>query len=49
MVTRAIVEDNTLNSVSYMDGFLGKLGGDGLVIKEKLIRFINGDKLKYDR
>lgn len=32
-----------------MGGFLDKLGGDGLIVKEKLIQLINGEKLKYDR
>lgn len=48
-IIKAIVEDNTLHNVSYMGGFLDKLGGNGLVIKEKLIGFINGEKLKYYR
>lgn len=47
-IIKAVVEDNTLNNVSYMGGFLDKLGEDGFVIKEKLIKFINGEKLKYD-
>ncbi|MBV6622120.1 MAG: HEAT repeat domain-containing protein [Rivularia sp. (in: Bacteria)] len=49
LIIKAIVEDNTLDNVSYMGGFLDKLGGDGLVIKQKLIGFINGERLKYER
>lgn len=48
-IIKAVVGDNTLHNVSYMGGFLDKLGGDGLVVKEKLIGFINGETLKYDR
>jgi hypothetical protein len=49
LIIKAVVGDNTLHNVSYMGGFLDKLGGDGLVVKEKLIGFINGERLKYDR
>lgn len=48
-IIKAVVGDNTLHNVSYMGGFLGKLGGDGLVVKGKLIGFINGERLKYNR
>ena len=48
-IIKAVVKDKTLHNVSYMGGFLDKLGGDGLVIKGKLIGFINGERLKYDK
>lgn len=48
-IIKAVVEDNTLHNVSYMGGLLDKLGGNGLVVKGKLIEFINGERLKYDR
>ena len=49
LIIKAVIEDKTLHNVSYMGGFLDKLGGDGLVVKQKLIGFINGESLKYDR
>ncbi|BAY83409.1 hypothetical protein NIES267_28980 [Calothrix parasitica NIES-267] len=49
LIIKAVIEDDSLHNVSYMGGFLDKLGGDGLVIKQKLVGFINGEGLKYDR
>ncbi|MEM6400008.1 MAG: hypothetical protein AAF757_07195 [Cyanobacteria bacterium P01_D01_bin.116] len=49
LTIKAVVEDDTLHNVSYMGGFLDKLGGNGLIVKQKLIGFINGESLNYDR
>nr|WP_201280343.1 hypothetical protein [Hassalia byssoidea] len=47
----AIADDETTltSNVRYMGGILEKLGSQGSVVREKLIGFLNGEKLEYDR
>ena len=50
-ILTAIADDETTltPNVHYMGGILEKLGSQGSVVREKLIGFLNGERLEYDK